>query len=379
MQRSIALGRIAGIQLGANWTWLIIFALVTWSLAEGVFPNQNPGLSDGAYWVMAAIAALLFFGSIVLHELGHALQARRDDVEIEGITLWLFGGVAQFRDMYRSPGSEFRIAVAGPLVTLVIAGVLIGGASILSLPESAEAVVFWLGYINLVLLVFNLLPALPLDGGRVLHALLWRLRGDLARATQTAALVGVGFGSLMIAGGVLLLFTTGAFGALWLALIGWFLSTAARAEAQDMAIRRGLRGLRVRDVMSREPVSVPPDATLQTFVDEYAIDTTFTTYPVVQRDRVVGLLAFDAVTSVPRTEWDERKVGDVMVPRDQITVLDPDSEAGDAVHELNGAGAEVDRAVVVEDEHLVGLVAPADLVRAMQVAGAGADVERPAG
>lgn len=368
MRRSIPLGRIAGIQLGANWTWLIIFALVTWSLAAGVFPNENPGLSDGAYWVMAAIAALLFFGSIVLHELGHALQARRDDVEIEGITLWLFGGVAQFRDMYRSPGSEFRIAVAGPLVTLVIAAALIGGASILSLPESVEAVVFWLGYINLVLLVFNLLPALPLDGGRVLHALLWRLRRDLARATQTAALVGIGFGSLMVAAGIVLLFTTGAFGALWLALIGWFLSAAARAEAQDMAIRRGLEGLRVCDVMSREPVSVPPGVTLQAFVDEYAIDTTFTTYPVVEHDRLVGLLAFDAVTSVPRTEWDARRVRDVMTPRDQVAVLDPETHAGDAMHEL--AGFEADRALVVENDHLVGLVAPADLIRAMQVAGA---------
>lgn len=368
MQRSIPLGRIAGIQLGANWTWLIIFALVTWSLAAGVLPDQNPGLSDGAYWVMAAIAALLFFGSIVLHELGHALQARRDDVVIEGITLWLFGGVAQFRDMYRSPGSEFRIAVAGPLVTLVIAAALIAGASVLALPESVETVAFWLGYINLVLLVFNLLPALPLDGGRVLHALLWRLRGDLAHATHTAALIGIGFGSLMIAGGTVLLFITGAFGALWLALIGWFLSAAARAEAQDMAIRQGLKGLRVRDVMSSEPLAVPPDATLQAFADEYAIDTTFATYPVVEHDRLVGLLAFDAVTSVPATEWDARKVRDVMTPRDQVTVLDPDTNAGDAMHEL--AGIDADRALVVENDHLVGLVAPADLIRAMQIRGA---------
>ncbi|HEV2058038.1 MAG TPA: site-2 protease family protein [Solirubrobacteraceae bacterium] len=368
MRRSIPLGRIAGIQIGANWTWLIIFALVAWSLAEGVFPNQNPGMSDGAYWTMAAIAALLFFGSIVLHELGHALQARRDGVAIEGITLWLFGGVAQFRGMYRSPGSEFRIAVAGPLVTLVLAGALIGGASVLPLPESVEAVVFWLGYINVVLLVFNLLPALPLDGGRVLHALLWRLRGDLARATHAAALIGVGFGSLMVAGGVLLFFASGAFGALWLALIGWFLSAAARAEAQDMVVRRALRGLQVRDVMSREPIAVPSEITLQAFVDEYAIDTTFTTYPVVERDRLVGLLPFDAVTAVPRADWSARKVRDVMMPRDQVTVLAPDRDAGEAVHEL--AGADVERAVVVEDDHLVGVVAPADLVRAVQTAGA---------
>ncbi|MBW3609560.1 MAG: site-2 protease family protein [Actinobacteria bacterium] len=373
MQRSIPLGRIAGIQIGANWSWLLIFALVAWSLAEGIFPSQNPGMTDAAYWVMAVIAALLFFGSIVLHELGHALQARRDDVEIEGITLWLFGGVAQFHNMYRTPDSEFRIAVAGPLVTLVLAGALIGGASIVPLPESVEAVVFWLGYINLVLLVFNLLPALPLDGGRVLHALLWRLRGDLARATRVAALVGVGFGSLMIAGGVLLFLATGVFGALWLAFIGWFLSAAARAEAEHMAVRHALGGLRVRDVMSREPVAVPSNATLQAFADEYAIDTTFTTYPVVEHDRPVGLLPFDAISSVPRDEWHARKVRDVMLPRDQVTVLDADREAGDAVHELAGTG--VDRALVVEDDHLVGLVAPADLRRAARLA----DTDQQAG
>ena len=369
MQRTIPLGRIAGIQIGAHWSWLIIFALVAWSLAEAVFPDQNPGLTDTAYWVMGAIAALLFFGSILLHELGHALQAQREDVEIQGITLWLFGGVAQFRSLYGSPGSEFRIAIAGPLVTLVLAGVLIGGASVVPLPESVEAVVFWLGYINGVLLVFNLLPALPLDGGRVLHALLWRLQGDLVRATRVAALVGVGFATLLIVGGFLLFFATAAFGALWLALIGWFLAGAAHAEAQDVAVRRALGGLRVRDVMSREPVSVPSDVSLQAFVDEYAVDTTFTSYPVVKHDRLVGLLPFEAVTSVPRDQWSARRVGDLMVPRDRVALLDADRDAADAVQEL--AGADVDRALVVEDDHLVGLVAPADLARAVELAGTG--------
>lgn len=369
MQRSIPLGSIAGIRIGANWSWLIIFALVAWSLAEGVLPGQNPGLSGTAYWVMGVAAALLFFGSILLHELGHALQARRDDVEIEGITLWLLGGVAQFRNLYGSPGSEFRIAVAGPLVTLVLAGTLIAGASVVPLPESVEAVVFWLGYINGVLLVFNLLPALPLDGGRVLHALLWRLQGDLAGATRTAALVSVAFGSLMIAGGVLLFFASGAIGALWLALIGWFLSAAARGEAEHIAVRSALGGLRVRDVMSRDPVAVAPDTTLQAFVDEYASNTTYTTYPVVEQERPLGLLPWAAVTSVPRDEWKTRRVRDAMVPRDRVAVLEADGDAGEAVQQLGAADVELDRALVVEHDHLLGLVSPADLVRAVQIAG----------
>ncbi|MFP5361113.1 MAG: site-2 protease family protein [Thermoleophilia bacterium] len=369
MQRSIPLGRIAGIQIGANWSWLIIFALVAWSLAAGVFPDQNPGMSDSGYWIMGVAAALLFFASILLHELGHALQARRDDVEIEGITLWLLGGVAQFRNMYGTPGSEFRIAVAGPLVTLVLAGTLIAGASIVPLPESIEAVAFWLGYINGVLLVFNMLPALPLDGGRVLHALLWRRQGDLARATRMAAAVSGGFGTLMIAGGILLFLASGAFGALWLALIGWFLSLAARGEAEHIAVRAALGGLRVRDVMSRDPVAVAPGITLRAFVDDYAADTTYTTYPVVEHGHPVGLLPWSAVTSVPRDEWTTRLVGDAMVPLERVAVLDADRDAGEAVQQLGSAEVETGRALVVEHDHLLGLVSPADLARAVQIAG----------
>jgi Zn-dependent protease/CBS domain-containing protein len=368
MRSSFPLGRVAGIQLGANWSWLVIFALVAWTLAAGVFPDRTPGLAEGAYWAMGLAAALLFFGSIVLHELGHALQARRDDVEIEGITLWLFGGVAQLRSMYGSPGAEFRIAVAGPAVTLVLAGLLLGGAALVPLPESVEAVVSWLGYINAALLVFNLLPALPLDGGRVLHALLWRVKGEMAWATRTAAAVGVVFGGLFAGGGVLMFLATGAFGALWLAFIGWFLTIAARAEAGHVRARQALRGLRVRDVMSRDPVAVPPDATLEAFVDEFATETRFTTYPVVEAGQPLGLLPFERVASTPREEWRTRRVRDEMVPREQVAVLAAEQDAAAALEEL---GAEPGRALVVEDDRLVGVVAPADLARAIHVHDAG--------
>src|SRR5215204_2875785 len=173
MNPTFQLGRIAGIRISANWSWLIVFALITWSLAVAVFPSQNPGFSDGEYVVMAVAAALLFFASLLLHELGHALQARREGVEIEGITLWLFGGVAKFRGMFPSAGAEFRIAIAGPLVSLALGTIFVLLAWKASLPEVADGVAAWLGYINLTLLVFNLLPALPLDGGRVLRSALW--------------------------------------------------------------------------------------------------------------------------------------------------------------------------------------------------------------
>ena len=195
MSPTLQLGRIAGIRIGVNWSWLIVFALIVWSLAVAVFPSQNPGFSDGEYIALAVVAALLFFVSLLLHELGHALQARREGVEIEGINLWLFGGVAQFKTGFQTAGAEFRIAIAGPLVSLVIGLLCVLVAALAGLPNAIDGVVAWLGFTNLILLAFNLLPALPLDGGRVLRSALWHFRGDLQWATHVASGVGRGFGS----------------------------------------------------------------------------------------------------------------------------------------------------------------------------------------
>lgn len=362
MTRSFKLGRFAGIEIGVNWTWFFVFFLVAWSLAVAVFPSQNPGLSDGAYWAMGLIAAALFFVSIVLHELGHALQARRDDVEIEGITLWLFGGVARFKSMYDSPGAEFRIAIAGPLVTVAIAAVLIGLGAAVALPPAVDGVVYWLGYINVILLVFNMLPALPLDGGRVLHSVIWRLR-DLNTATRVGTAIGTGFGYFLIGGGVVLLFTTG-FGGLWLAVLGWFLTVAAQSEAMQMAARQTLSGLRVRDVMASDPVTVGADADVATFIDEVARNTRFSTYPVVEDGEVAGLLSFRCVTQIPRDRWESTRTADCMIPRERVPVVESGEDAAALFQDL--IGSETRRALVIDDGHLSGLVSITDLSRAIQ-------------
>jgi Zn-dependent protease len=187
---SLRLGRIAGIEFGVNWSWLVVFALIVWTLASAIFPSTNPGLSKSAHIAMAIVAAFLFFLSILAHEFGHALQARREGIEIEGITLWLFGGVAKFKGSYRSAGAEFRVAIAGPLVSLALGLLFVLIAVIPGIPSAADGVSAWLGYINLTLLAFNLIPAPPLDGGRVLHAALWRSRGDYVWATRIAANIG---------------------------------------------------------------------------------------------------------------------------------------------------------------------------------------------
>jgi Zn-dependent protease/predicted transcriptional regulator len=367
MSSSFTLGRIAGIRIGINWSWLVVFVLLVWSLASAVFPNQNDGLSDGTYLAMAVAAALLFFGSLLAHEFGHALEARREGMEIEGITLWLFGGVAQFRGSFPSAGAEFRIAVAGPLVSLAIGVVFVAAAAMLPLGAAIDGVAAWLGYINLVLLVFNLLPALPLDGGRVLRSALWGARGDFRWATTVAAGIGRGFGYLFIAGGLALLVFANAFSGAWLAFMGWFLLGAASAEARHLAAREALGGLRVRDLMVRDPVAVPVDLSLGDFMDGVVWNRRYTTYPVVDDGRVVGLLPFRCVAEVPRAEWDERHVRDCMIPRERVPVLEPEEKVIDALGELSES--DVNRGVVLDGDRLVGFLSITDIARALELGG----------
>jgi len=231
---TISLGRFAGIRVSISWSWLLILALVAWSLARSVFPRADPHLSGTTYAVMGIVAAFLYLASILLHELGHALQARREGVETDGITLWLLGGVSRFKSDFRTPGAEFRTAVAGPLVSLVIGGLSIGLSQLVPSPAEVGGVAAWLGYINVILFLFNILPALPLDGGRAFHAFLWRVEGNREWATRVAAGIGRAFGYLLVVGGIALVFTNGdTWTGVWLALIGWFLVQAASAEARQ--------------------------------------------------------------------------------------------------------------------------------------------------
>jgi Zn-dependent protease len=350
---NIRLGRVGGVEVRINWSWLVIFALIVWSLADGVFPSQNPGLSDGVHLAMAISAALLFFASLLLHELGHAWQARREGMEIDGITLWLFGGVSQIKTRFTSAGAEFRIAVAGPLASLVL-GVGFVLLALAGLPSAVDGVAAWLGYINLALLVFNLIPALPLDGGRVLRAALWQLRGDLGWATRIATDIGRGFGYLFIGLGVAMFIFQGSFSGAWLAFIGWFLLQAASAEARYIATAAALDGLRVRDLMVSDPVTVDGDLTVGRFMDDVAWSRRFTTYPVVDAGRPIGLLAFSSVAAVPRSEWDTLRVRDAMIPIGNVPLLTEDTTAVDALTALSPPTSNRGIVVVVLDALAVG-------------------------
>jgi len=367
MGDSLVLGRILGIRIGINWSWLLIAALIVWTLANAVFPSTNPDLSTGTYVAMGIVAALLFFGSILLHELGHAVQAKREQVEIIGITLWMLGGVAKMAGRIPSAGAELRIAIAGPLVSLALGLAFAGAAAILPLPEPVDAVCAWLGYVNLVLLVFNLVPAFPLDGGRVLLASLWLLSGDLVRAAHQALTVSRIAAATMIALGVAMLLSGNVTGGIWLAFIGWFLLQAAAGEAGQRTAEARLSGVRVRDLMTGDPVVVHPGMTLSQVVDEVVWRARFTTYPVVSDGSPVGLLPFAALAAVPRSAWDRTRVAECMLPLERVVVLDPDLPVTDALAQVGGSEAR--RALVVDDGRLAGILSIADLTRALEVGG----------
>jgi Zn-dependent protease len=364
MHASFGLGRWAGVEIGVNWSWVVIFGLIAWSLAAVVFPETTPGLSTGAYVAMAAVSSVLFFTSLLLHELGHAVVARREGMEIDGIVLWLFGGVAKFKGLFPSAGAELRIAIAGPIVSLVI-GLSMLALAAAPLPDVIDGVVAWLGSINLILLVFNMLPALPLDGGRVFRALIWQRTGDFTKATQIAGSLGRFFGQLMIGGGLLMLLLLGAPGGLWMALIGWFLIAAATAETRMATIAVALGPLRVADAMATAPVSAEARSTVAEFIETRFSGSRHAAYPVLDGDRVAGMLGFRDLTAVPTAEWADTRIEAIARPLASVLVLEPGANLGDATIEL--VQDDLGRALVLEGEQLVGLLSMTDVSRLIEL------------
>jgi CBS domain-containing protein len=285
-------------------------------------------------------------------------------MEIAGITLWLFGGVARFKGMFPSGGAELRIALAGPAVSLILGLLFLGVAATVPLPDAVEGVVAWLGRINLILLGFNMLPALPLDGGRVLRALLWLRSGDFVRATSTAGALGRAFGNGLMILGVLALLA-GALGGAWLIAIGFFLSAAARAEVSFATIRTALSGLRVRDAMVARPESLAADSTLAAFVSGPFARSRHSAYPVVRDRQLVGLLHYRDLAGVPADDRDRAPVEQVAVPIVEVATLSPDDDLSEALMQL--AETRLQRAPVLDEGQLAGLLSITDVSRLLEV------------
>ncbi len=351
--------RLLGIPISLDASWLIILALLTWTLIN-LFQEAVPDLPVATYWAMGLGAALAFFTCIVLHELGHALVARAVGIPIRGITLFLFGGVAEMEDEPPSASSEFLMAIAGPAVSAVLAAIF----WLLSGLVEAPAVVFPLRYlagINLAVLIFNLVPAFPLDGGRVLRSILWGALRNLRRATYWAALSGQAFAWLLIGLGLLNFFAGYVVHGVWLGLIGLFLNNAARGSYQQVLVRQVLRGEPVSRFMTREPIVVPPVLDLRGWVEDYVYRYHRKMFPVASDGHVEGVISTQALSRFPREEWDKHTVAEAMRQDVNALSVTPNADALEALERMQRTGSS--RLLVTEGDRLVGIVSLKDLLR----------------
>ncbi|MFF4775975.1 site-2 protease family protein [Microtetraspora fusca] len=366
MKQSLRLGRVAGIPVGAHWSVLVIAALIAVSLAGAVLPGAAPGQAPRLYWALAVVTAVLFLVSLLAHELAHALVARWRAIPVRSITLWLFGGVTQMEGEARTPRGELEISVVGPLTSLVIGGFAFVVAVFVPGPRLVMSALMWLALMNLLLGVFNMLPGAPLDGGRVLHALVWWRTGDRFRADRAAARAGQGLGLLLIAAGVAeVLFTSWA-GGLWLMIIGWFLAGAAGTEMAARSAREGLEGVRIKDVMTPLPDLAPAWLDVGEFVSGVASRSHQTVFPVVAfGGEPVGSVTLEELAAVPPARRGSTRLGDLARPLAPERVVGPDAEAT-VLLERPSLGPLA--AVVTEGGQVTGMVTAQDVARMVRLA-----------
>lgn len=365
--KGIRLGKISGINISVDLSWFIIFGLFVFSLARGWFPFIAPHMNQGYYWLFGVITSLLFFGSVVAHELSHALVARRLGIPISNITLFIFGGVAQMEDEPATPGAEFKMAIAGPLASLGVAAVCLGIAMIFLFLHSRlfYASFSYLWIINVILAVFNLIPGFPMDGGRVFRAFLWWLMGDLRKSTLVASVVGQTFGWIFILGGVGSLFFRSYGNFIWFALVGWFLVSAARSSYQQVLLRETLRQVPISEVMSSQVEAVPADITVERLVSEYFLREGPTTLPVEQYGKLIGTISLEDIRAIPREQWRSTVVTQVMHPLENEPVLHQNNNAWDATNRMVQANS--DRVLVEEDDQVKGMVTRSSIMRWLQM------------
>ncbi len=370
-RHTIPLGRILGIPIGLDYSWFVIFALLTWMLAGSYYPAEFKDWPPMLYWFLGAVTAILLFVSVLLHELGHSVVALRYGIPVRSITLFLFGGVAQIGAEPPSAIAEFFIAIAGPLVSLVLAVFLYAVQPLAAGMEPLLGLAKYLAYINLALVLFNLIPGYPLDGGRVLRAIVWAVTGNMRRATLVAANVGRFFAFLLIFAGVWQMFSGNFGGGLWIAFIGWFLDNAASGQVQHTMFQGLLAGHRVSQAMSTRCAAVPADLTLQQLVDEHILGTGQRCFLVNRGDATVGLMTLRRIKEVPRPEWATTSVAQVMVPLEQSKRTDPDTELWAALQEMDRDG--VNQLPVIRDHRVIGMLSRDDVItflRTLQELGA---------
>jgi Zn-dependent protease/predicted transcriptional regulator len=363
--KQLNLFKLFGFQVKIDFSWVFIAVLIAWSLSTGLFPFQYQGLSTRTYWIMGIIGSLGLFLSIIIHEFSHSLAARRYGMHMKGITLFIFGGMAEMSDEPPSPRAEFMMAVVGPVTSILLAGVFyviyIAGAT-QGQPNPVNGVVRYLAFINALLAAFNVVPAFPLDGGRMLRSVLWGVKGDLRWATRVSARIGSGFGILLIGIGIFNVFAGNFIGGMWWFLIGMFLYSAAKMSYQQLLTRRALEGESVRRFMKSDPITVPPDMTIKEIVEDYVYVFHHKLYPVVDGSgRLNGCITTQQIKEVPQEEWDQKRIGDLKNPCSGENTLSADTDAVEALSLMNRTGAS--RLMVTENGRLVGVVTLKDMLK----------------
>jgi Zn-dependent protease len=360
MADALKLGTLGGIELRVHYTWLVAFVLVAWSLAQGYFPSADSGLGTGTYWLLGLVAALLLFVSVFVHELAHALVSSARGLRVQSITLFIFGGISSISTEVTSASDEFLIAVVGPVTSLVLAGLFWLGGQVLPPGTGVAAVASYLAFTNLLLGAFNIVPGFPLDGGRVLRAIVWGSTNNMPRATRVASYVGQAVAFGMIGWGVARLLGGDVFGGVWTAFIGWFLNGGAEAARRQQGVRGVLSGVPVTSVMDASPAVAAPGLSVQDFIFEQTLRHGHRALPVVDAERLVGLMSITDAKHLAHAAWSTTSVGAVMTAM-PLTTVAPDADL-DLALELMVANS-VNQLPVVQDGMLVGMLSRGDIMR----------------
>jgi Zn-dependent protease/CBS domain-containing protein len=356
------LGSIFGFEIRVDLSWFLIFFLILWTFIGSVFPANYPGLSQGTYIIMGIVATLLFFASLLAHELSHSFVARAKGIPVEGITLFIFGGVSRTRMDAETPGDEFQIAGVGPLTSVLLSvlfGLLYWLGRRAGWSVAVNGVTGYLASINLILAIFNLLPGFPLDGARLFRSLVWKITGNLKKATRIASWGGKFFAYLLIAWGLVQLFGGLIFNGLWLIFIGWFLYNAAEYSYREVQLQKSLEGVRVNQVMTPNPETVTPDLTLRELVDEYFLQRRYQAYPVTQSDRPLGIITLNRVKEIPQDEWNRRTVRQTMIPAEKDVIVTPEEKMPQVLQKMSESGAR--RVLVARNNRLQGMITASDV------------------
>lgn len=366
--KGIRVTKIFGIEIWVDYSWLIIFALVAWSLASSYFPHEYPGLGVTPYWIMGAVSAVLLFVCVLLHELSHSYIARKSGIVVPRITLFIFGGVAQISEEPRSAKMEFNIAIAGPICSFILGVIfwILSKTGYASSHKGFLAISEYLAFINIALVIFNMIPGFPLDGGRILRAYLWNKWQDIKKATYTVSRIGSAFGIGLMLLGLVNFFLGNLIGGIWFVFIGMFLNQAAKSGYQMTVFKDVLSGVRVKDVMTPNVVSVSDSLTLSDLVQNYFYHHLFVSFPVVSGGgELIGMISVSQVKNVPKDIWHEKRVGDIMMKASEIQAISPEEEALSALNLL--MRNELGRLPVVERNKLVGIITRRDIMTLLMI------------